>query len=128
MTNTTPTPNRHVFIVRCQDGRVRHEGSFENRLEAATWAEYGHCCTRHHSFERVVMTSPRLFIPLTSIDRTIHTALTQAFGVRADLNLQPLVAIQDTIVDALLDAGRGLDEANESAQRLAARIEGMVLS
>jgi hypothetical protein len=50
------------FKVTCQDGVNRHqeEGieSFANRMEAATWAEWGHVCTNRHTFSRFSTTEP----------------------------------------------------------------------
>jgi hypothetical protein len=36
-----------VIIVRCIDGKVRHQPEgFATKREAREWAEYGHCCVR----------------------------------------------------------------------------------
>ena len=74
MTNslTTPAPR---FVVRCEDGRIRHlsdttveNGSFPNRLAAATWAEWGHVCTARHTFERIVPAGSEGCVVLPGID------------------------------------------------------------
>lgn len=72
---TTPDYPTHRIVVRCEDGRIRHlddstvpGGSFPDRLTAATWAEYGHCCTRRHTFERVETVGSEGCIVLHGID------------------------------------------------------------
>jgi hypothetical protein len=37
------------YTVICEDGRVRHSGSFASKAEADHFAEWGHCCTRNHT-------------------------------------------------------------------------------
>jgi hypothetical protein len=39
------------IVVRCEDGMVRHDAPFATRAEADAFAEWGHICTRQHSFE-----------------------------------------------------------------------------
>lgn len=50
------SPRTWGIVVRCEDGEVRHDEPFPDRLAAATFAEWGHCCTVRHSFERVTVT------------------------------------------------------------------------
>lgn len=40
-----------AYIVRCEDGRVRHGEPFERRSDADRWAEWGHACTANHRIE-----------------------------------------------------------------------------
>jgi len=60
------------FIVRCEDGRVRHlwdgEGSFTSLAEARTWAEWGHCCTNRHTFEEAAVNGSEGCIVLDGLD------------------------------------------------------------
>lgn len=72
---TTPDYPTHRIVVRCEDGLIRHlddravpGGSFANRLEAAIWADQGHCCTNRHSFERVETNGSEGCIVLSGID------------------------------------------------------------
>jgi hypothetical protein len=72
---TTPDYPTHRFIVRCEDGMIRHLDdatvpgrSFPDRLAAATWAEWGHCCTARHTFERVETNGSEGCIVLSGID------------------------------------------------------------
>lgn len=46
------------FIVRCEDGAVRHEGTFATRAEAEQFAYWGHCCTVRHTYVRVCIVVP----------------------------------------------------------------------
>jgi hypothetical protein len=41
------------IVVRCQDGLVRHKGTFATRIEAGNWAWWGHVCASHHDYEEV---------------------------------------------------------------------------
>lgn len=75
MMTTTTTEAAPRFVVRCEDGRVRHlhdpsveNGSFPNRLAAATWAEWGHCCTSRHTFERIVPAGSAGCVVLPGLD------------------------------------------------------------
>jgi hypothetical protein len=74
---------------------------------------------------RIVRTK---FVPTCSIERTIHAHLVADFGAGADLSDVTLADIEDSIIIALMDAGRGgVEECREQAERLAARVDGMVL-
>lgn len=37
-----------MYYVKCQDGMVRHARPFDNRDDAAHWAEWNHMCTKAH--------------------------------------------------------------------------------
>jgi hypothetical protein len=43
----------YLYRVVCEDGQVRHELLFATKVEANTFAEWGHCCTRNHKIETV---------------------------------------------------------------------------
>jgi hypothetical protein len=45
------------IIVRCEDGMVRHDQPFATRAEADAFAEWGHICTRQHTFEPALVAS-----------------------------------------------------------------------
>jgi hypothetical protein len=73
--STTPTTPAARFIVRCEDGRIRHlhdttvpHGSFPDRLEAMIWADHGHICTARHTFERIVPIGSRGCVVLPGLD------------------------------------------------------------
>jgi len=60
VTNTPDTTPEPRFVVRCEDGRIRHlhdpfvpNGSFTSAHAASVWADTGHVCTVHHTIERV---------------------------------------------------------------------------
>lgn len=38
------------FVVKCEDGFQRHKEPFLNLIDAARWADQGHCCTNAHTF------------------------------------------------------------------------------
>lgn len=40
------------IYVDCEDGQVRHDRPFANMLLARHFAEFGHCCTTKHEYER----------------------------------------------------------------------------
>jgi hypothetical protein len=70
--STSPAPR---FIVRCEDGRIRHlhdstveHGSFPNRVEALVWADQGHVCTNRHKVERIVPIGSKGCVVLPGID------------------------------------------------------------
>ena len=62
-----------------------------------------------------------------SIDRNIYAALVNEFGKGTNLSDVLLADIEDVIINVILTAGRGQDEAYETAERVAARLDGRVL-
>lgn len=84
--------------------------------------------TERFAAQRAAQPARTKFVPVSSIDRTIHANLVRDFGADADLNEVTLAEIEDSIIIALMDAGRGgVEECRENAERIAARINGMVL-
>jgi hypothetical protein len=68
------------------------------------------------------------FIPTCSIERDIHASLVEDFGIGCDLSEVELFQIEDSVQAALTAAGRGgYEETREQAERIASRIDGMVL-
>jgi hypothetical protein len=72
VTSTTPDTR---WIVRCADGRIRHlsdptveHGSFTSHHAACVWADQGHICTAHHTFEEVTPVGTAGCIVLPGID------------------------------------------------------------
>lgn len=45
-----PRPVQRWRVV-CEDGEVRHEGTFASMAEADRWAMWGHACTNRHDVE-----------------------------------------------------------------------------
>ena len=48
-----------AHVVRCVDGKVRHQWPFDSRRAASTFAAWGHCCMSQHEMEEmeVVLTA-----------------------------------------------------------------------
>lgn len=69
---TDTNTNNVRIIVRCEDGIVRHlhegVGSFATQAEAATWAEWGHCCTNRHTFEAITPLGSQGCVVLPNLD------------------------------------------------------------
>jgi len=44
----SPDLGQEHLVVVCEDGAIRHAGTFAWWAEAREFAHWGHCCTVHH--------------------------------------------------------------------------------
>lgn len=60
------------YVVKCEDGKVRHVGVFDTLSGAGQWADYGHICLARHTVEYVVTTPVTCYVcevtPATRLD------------------------------------------------------------
>lgn len=58
----------HVTVV-CEDGEIRHAGTFDSMRSARRWADWGHCCLSADSHRLVV--TDEVGAPIRAED-TVH--------------------------------------------------------
>lgn len=59
--------------VKCQDGKVRHNQTFGSLDDAANWADWGHCCTRQHTAERLSVLNPGQWVTVAELADAQYT-------------------------------------------------------